>query len=184
METNLIVLDIETTGLDPCKDLILEIAACSVKLDKNNISIGRKIHFYIKNDINKIYEIINVNALEMHNSNNLLNDLEDPINFSNTFAVDDINFPLYSLIDEGKSYYLCGNSIHFDKAFLKYHIPEFEKRLSYRILDLTSYLIMKSIFVPYENKRKSNHRALDDLNKSIELLSEQHILFRNNSIFF
>lgn len=181
METNLILIDIETTGLDPKNNLILEVAACNIKMTSEDLIYDKPIHFYVKNDIVNITKSLNEYTLKMHRDNNLLYEIfenERNNNFSNTFDLNDTNCPLYSLIEENKNYYLCGNSVHFDKSFLKYHMPNFENKFSHRILDLTSYLIMKYTFSPYE-KKSSSHRALDDVLKSLDILKKMYIDIRH-----
>lgn len=175
-ETNLILLDLETTGLDPKNDLILEIAACSVTMTEKSFSHSEPIHFYIKHDIKKLFNHLNLVTAKMHVSNNLLNDILDKkINndSSKMYDLDHYDCPLDRLISENKTYYLCGNSIYFDLLFLKYQKSSFANKLSYRVLDLTSYQLMKYTFIKYD-KKESKHRALDDVLNSLEVLKEMY----------
>ncbi len=71
---------------------------------------------------------------------------------------------------------LCGNSIHSDRHFLKMQMPEFEKYLFYRCIDVSTLKELAKRWAPevYQEaeKRKENktHRAKDDILKSIDEL--------------
>lgn len=71
---------------------------------------------------------------------------------------------------------LCGNSIHADRHFLKIHMPEFEKYLFYRCIDVSTLKELAKRWAPevYHEaermKEHKTHRAKDDILKSIEEL--------------
>jgi oligoribonuclease len=65
---------------------------------------------------------------------------------------------------------IAGNSIGNDRRFIDKYLPEFAKRLHYRMIDVSSF---KEIFkdkygIKYE--KKDNHRAVEDIFASIEEL--------------
>lgn len=65
---------------------------------------------------------------------------------------------------------LAGNTIRADRSFIDYHLPEVAKYLHYRMLDVSAFKVLfeacyKKVFVKPEN-----HRALEDINGSIDEL--------------
>jgi len=71
---------------------------------------------------------------------------------------------------------LCGNSIHMDRHFLRMQMPNVEKYLFYRCVDVSTIKELARRWAPeiYEEakrrKGESAHRAMDDIRASIEEL--------------
>ena len=69
-----------------------------------------------------------------------------------------------------KPIYLAGNSVHMDQKFIEVNWKRLTKKLHYRILDVSAWKII------FENKYKKrfakpeDHRALNDIQGSIEEL--------------
>ncbi|MCM2278477.1 MAG: oligoribonuclease [Oligoflexia bacterium] len=66
---------------------------------------------------------------------------------------------------------LVGNSVGNDKRFVDRYLPEFAKRLHYRVIDVSSF---KEIFrerFGIEFEKKNTHRAVDDIHESIAELA-------------
>jgi oligoribonuclease len=62
---------------------------------------------------------------------------------------------------------LAGNSVHYDRSFIKQWWPEVYSLLHYRILDVSSFkIIMQNKYGLVFNKQES-HRALDDIRESM-----------------
>jgi oligoribonuclease len=68
----------------------------------------------------------------------------------------------------GQEIYLAGNSIHQDRKFLEQEMPEFNKKLHYRMLDVSAWKIYFENALKKKFIKPENHRALDDINGSIE----------------
>ena len=64
--------------------------------------------------------------------------------------------------------YLAGNSIHQDRKFIEREMPELNKRLHYRMLDVSAWKIYFENALNKKFTKPDNHRALDDINGSIE----------------
>jgi oligoribonuclease len=66
---------------------------------------------------------------------------------------------------------LAGNSIHFDRGFMKVHLPEAEAQLHYRMIDVSTINEMASRFwKPAHDARpkaKLAHRAMPDAEESL-----------------
>jgi oligoribonuclease len=70
----------------------------------------------------------------------------------------------------GKEVYLSGNSIHQDRKFIDREWPELSKMLHYRMLDVSAWKIyFENVLDKHFTKREA-HRALDDIEGSIEEL--------------
>ncbi|HWT39678.1 MAG TPA: exonuclease domain-containing protein, partial [Dongiaceae bacterium] len=65
---------------------------------------------------------------------------------------------------------LAGNSIHMDRRFIEHEWGRLNKRLHYRMLDVSAWkLVFEARFGKKFAKREA-HRALDDIRGSIEEL--------------
>lgn len=68
---------------------------------------------------------------------------------------------------------LSGNSVHVDRQFLCEEMPNLIDHLHYRIVDVSSFKEVVANWYPnhkYRFKKKEAHRALDDIEESIEEL--------------
>jgi oligoribonuclease len=72
---------------------------------------------------------------------------------------------------------LAGNSIHNDRRFIQRWWPDVDATLHYRMIDVSSWKIIMNTHGIYFPKQKA-HRALDDIQKSIEEL--QYYLEKGN----
>ncbi len=71
---------------------------------------------------------------------------------------------------------LAGNSIGNDRRFIARYLPELEKRLHYRMVDVSSF---KEVFrerYGIQFQKGNNHRAIDDIHESIREL-EHYLSF-------
>lgn len=65
---------------------------------------------------------------------------------------------------------LCGNSIGQDRAFINRYMPEVASLLHYRMLDVSSWKIIFQSKFDKAYKKNDSHRALDDIQESINEL--------------
>ena len=76
---------------------------------------------------------------------------------------------------------LAGNSVWQDAAFMRIHMPRIMKYLHYRILDVSSIKEVIKCWYPKDPhlafEKKSNHRALGDIQESIEELKHYREYF-------
>ena len=160
--------DIETTGLDPEKDLILEVAAIVTGADVER-TIG-SFTIPIKQDLSVACGLMNPFVTEMHSRNGLLSDIArgycSPLAIAEAALTDLLNISQGS--DPGPIY-LAGNSIHFDRSFVKRHMPALEGKLYYRMLDVSSLKIAcRDVLGIAQDKGAGAHRAMADVVESIK----------------
>jgi oligoribonuclease len=76
---------------------------------------------------------------------------------------------------------LAGNSIHQDRRFVRKYMPVLEKRLHYRMVDVSTIKELARRWFPAiaskQPQKKETHRALDDIRESIDELRfyRQHV---------
>jgi oligoribonuclease len=165
LPTKILWVDLEMTGLNPKKDLIVEIAA---EVTDFNFKILDSYQARIKHDKNKLLKLFKANPWYQNefpkNQETFLNNLDQALS-SKIVEKQLIKFVKDNFGSQPAI--LAGNSIHADRGFIKQYWPTFDSKLHYRMLDVSSWkLVMNSKF-NFEVEKDSNHRALDDIHASI-----------------
>lgn len=164
-KAKLLWVDLEMTGLDPIKDRVLEIAAIATDMKLNEIA---RYETVVKVDdqlmrermVGKFWEDNSESRDELQAQN------------KNGKPIKDIEKEILEFIDKhcDKELYLAGNSIHQDRKFIEHEMPELNKRLHYRMLDVSAWKIYFENALHKKFNKPEKHRALDDINGSIEEL--------------
>lgn len=164
-KAKLLWIDLEMTGLEPEKDKILEVAAIATDMDLNEIATYEAV---VKVDDKLIKERM---VGEFWERNKESYDALVSQN-ENGRPVKEVEGELLEFLDKnfGKEIYLAGNSIHQDRKFIEREMPELNKRLHYRMLDVSAWKIYFENALDKKFTKRDAHRALDDINGSIEEL--------------
>ena len=164
-KAKLLWVDLEMTGLEPDKDKILEVAAIATDMQLNEIATYEAV---VKVD-DKLIKSRMVGDFWEKNSKS-----RDDLMAQNKDGkpVAEVEKELIDFIDKyfGKTIYLAGNSIHQDRKFIEREMPELDKKLHYRMLDVSAWKIYFENALNKKFTKPENHRALDDINGSIEEL--------------
>ena len=165
----LIFLDLETSGLRPEKHVILEVG---VVLTQDDLTIQDQESWVVKQSIN--LDEIDPNVVRMHTKNGLWVDVDQKGLPQGTVEADVIAW-LDARVNWRSAWTMAGNSIHFDRSFLRRHMPELDDRFHYRLVDVSSFKEMMQRWLPKKFNdrpiRRSTHRAVPDCLGSIEELS-------------
>ena len=158
----LLWIDLEMTGLDPKKDKILEVAAIATDMDLNEIACMTAV---VKVD-EKLMQTRMQGDFWDKNSKT-----RDALFAQNADGqpVAAIEGELLDFLDQyfGKEVYLAGNSIHQDRKFIENEMPELNRRLHYRMLDVSAWKIYFENALNKKFIKPEAHRALDDIKGSI-----------------
>ena len=167
-ERNLVWMDLEMTGLNPHRHVIIEIASIVTDSDLNLIAEGPELAI---RTAEADLAAMNRWNVEHHTKSGLLEDVRDSqvtlaeaealtLEFLNTHTVK-------------RRTHLCGNSVWQDRRFLRRYMPLIEDWFHYRIIDISS---MKELFKRWHPgivkalKKNTEHRALADIRESIQEL--------------
>jgi len=159
--TKLLWIDLEMTGLDPKKDVILEVAA--EVTDFNFKTLG-SYEAIIKHSNRKLKNM-NEWSLKQHKASSLTEKIQ-----AIGRPEKDVKLELAGFIKGhfGKEpAIIAGNSIHNDRLFITRWWPEIDELLHYRMMDVSSLKIWMQGKHRVEYKKKDVHRAFDDIQASI-----------------
>ena len=167
MGCHLIWIDLEMTGLDPEKMVILEIA--SIITDNNLDIIAEGPHVAI-NHPEETLSAMEEWSMIQHKASGLLDRVRSSIYDCGQAEQETLKF-LSSYCRKGESP-MCGNSIWQDRRFLKKYMPDLEEFFHYRMIDVSSIKELVMRWYPsiplYE--KKNAHLALSDIYESINEL--------------
>lgn len=162
-KAKLLWIDLEMTGLDPEKDKILEVAAIATDMELNEIARTEAV---VRVDESLMKERM-VGDFWTKNQASY-----DALFKQNATGKDikEVEKLLLEFLDQnfGAEIYLAGNSIHQDRKFIEREMPELNSRLHYRMLDVSAWKIYFENALNKKFIKPDNHRALDDINGSID----------------
>jgi oligoribonuclease len=173
----LVWLDLEMTGLDVERHVIVEIAALVTDDDLEPVDEG--IDLIVHATSEQLAEMDDF-VRAMHTKSGLLAEIEQ-----STLSLADAGAQVLDYVRghvaEGSSP-LCGNSIGVDRRFLDRQLPELDRFLHYRSIDVSSFKELCHRWYPAIYKKRPDksetHRALADVRESIAELRyyREHML--------
>src|SRR5262245_32774689 len=160
-------MDLEMTGLDPARDVIVEIATLITDDDLQIIAEGPDL---VIHQPDEVLDGMDPFVVEMHTRSGLL----DAIRASTT-TLDEAGAATLAFLREhipvSRTVPLCGNSIGTDRRFLAAYLPEIENFLHYRSVDVSSVKELVRRWYPtvraQRPRKVGSHRALDDIRESV-----------------
>ncbi len=163
-------MDLEMTGLDSRRDVIVEIATLITDDYLNIIAEGPDLVVHQPDDVLAIMDKF---VFDMHTRSGLLTAIQQSTITLAEAGAETLAF-LKQWIPEARTVPLCGNSIGTDRRFLDAYLPEVENYLHYRSVDVSSIKELVRRWYPSVRSQRPNkqgsHRALDDIQESINEL--------------
>jgi oligoribonuclease len=164
----LIWMDLEMTGLDESRHVIVEIATLVTDDDLNIIAEGPNLVIHQPDEVMAEMDDFVTN---MHTVSGLL----EKIKTSTVSQADAMQQTLDFIKEhspEPNKVPLCGNSIRTDRTFLAKYMPEIENWLHYRCVDVSTIKELVKRWNPgLEHARPKSegitHRAMDDIRDSV-----------------
>lgn len=161
LPSRLLWVDLETTGLDPDKDQVLEVAAVVTDNRLNEVAFVNVI-------VTPKGLVLNEFVLKMHVKNGLLADLVH----GRPIAEIDALLAGFAYAHQAAGGPMCGASPQgVDLPFVSKHLPTFRRCFNHRVLDTSTLelgnLIEASIAESNENRDAASHRALADTRYAI-----------------
>lgn len=163
-------MDLEMTGLDPDRDVIVEIATLVTDDELNILAEGPDLVIHQAEERLTAMEPI---VVEMHTKSGLLDAIRQ-----STITLDEAGAKTLEFIKlhvpESRTVPLCGNSIGTDRRFLARHLPEIENYLHYRSVDVSTIKELTKRWYPKVGidrpSKTGQHRAMEDIKASVREL--------------
>jgi oligoribonuclease len=178
----LIWMDLEMTGLDESRHVIVEIATLVTDDDLNIIAEGPNLVIHQPDEVMVHMDDFVTN---MHTVSGLLEKIKTST-ISEAEAMQQTLDFIKEHSPEPNKIPLCGNSIRTDRTFLAKYMPEIENWLHYRCVDVSTIKELVKRWNPgLEHARPKSegvtHRAMDDIRDSVaELKFYRDKVFRTS----
>ncbi|GAB3084985.1 oligoribonuclease [Corynebacterium aquatimens] len=162
-------IDLEMTGLDVRRHVIVEVAALITDADLNILDGGIDMVVHATED--ELAEMDDF-VRNMHGTSGLTEQVR-----ASTITLAEAEAAVLELVDKHCSYErppLAGNSIATDRAFIREYMPRLDQALHYRMIDVSTIKELARRWFPkaYYNQPEKGmaHRALADIVESIREL--------------
>jgi oligoribonuclease len=176
-------MDLEMTGLDPARHVIVEIATIVTDDELEVVAEGPDLVVHQPPEaLAGMDEVVRT----MHTSSGLLVAIE-----ASEVTLEDAGRQTLEFIKQHvpdpRTVPLCGNSIGTDRRFLAIYLSEIEEHLHYRSVDVSTIKELTRRWYPGAldkvPRKATAHRALDDIRESIaELRWYREHVFRPSDV--
>ena len=169
-DNRIVWVDLEMTGLDPSRHVIVEVAALVTDAELNIIDEGVDLVVHATDaELAEMDDFVT----QMHSDNGLLDDIK-----ASTVSIEEAEDAVLGLVekhcDPAHPAPLAGNSIATDRTFIKAQMPRLDAALHYRMIDVSTVKELSRRWFPkaYFNQPQKGmaHRALADIVESIREL--------------
>ena len=169
-DNRIVWVDLEMTGLDPSRHVIVEVAALVTDAELNIIDEGVDLVVHATDaELAEMDDFVT----QMHSDNGLLDDIK-----ASTVSIEEAEGAVLELVekhcDPAHPAPLAGNSIATDRTFIKAQMPRLDAALHYRMIDVSTVKELSRRWFPkaYFNQPAKGmaHRALADIVESIREL--------------
>ena len=174
----LVWIDLEMTGLDPERHVIVEVAAVVTDAELTILDEGLDLVVHATEEqLGQMDDFVT----EMHANSGLDKEIRD-----STVTIEEAEEAVLRLVekhcDPNHPAPLAGNSIATDRTFIRAYMPRLDKALHYRMIDVSTIKELARRWHPraYYNQPDKGmaHRALQDIIESIRELD-----FYRRSVF-
>ena len=166
---NLVWIDCEMTGLNPETDCLVEVAVVITNSELEILDPGLDIVIKPRAES---WSQMNDFVREMHTQSGLVDDVENGVELAEAEKL--ILDYIKKFVPNEKEAPLAGNSIGTDRMFLNRYMPNLDKYLHYRNIDVSSIKELTRRWYPRVYfqlpKKDGGHRALADILESIQEL--------------
>jgi oligoribonuclease len=163
----LVWMDLEMTGLEPDRHVIVEIATLITDDELETVAEGPDLVVHATADeLSRMDKVV----VDMHTKSGLLPAIE-----ASTLTLAEAGATTLAFIKEHvpepRTVPLCGNSIGTDRRFLAAYLPDIETWLHYRSVDVSTVKELARRWYPEvlagAPSKVGAHRALDDIRESV-----------------
>jgi oligoribonuclease len=167
VDSNLVWVDMEMTGLDPQRDQILEIATLVTDSELNILAEGPNLAIFQPEDVLQGMDEWNQTH---HGKSGLIDRVRASTETLRTAEEKTLAF--LAAYCKPKASPLCGNSVWQDRRFIDKYMPAFNSFCHYRIIDVSSIKELTLRWYPKlpPMKKAESHQALADIRESLEEL--------------
>ena len=168
-DDRIVWIDLEMTGLDPDRHVIVEVAALVTDAELNILDEGIDLVIHASDD--ELAEMDDF-VTNMHDSSGLTEQIK-----ASTVTLEEAEETVLEFVEKHCADIrppLAGNSIATDRTFIRAYMPRLDERLHYRMIDVSTIKELTRRWFPkaYYNQPDKGlaHRALADIVESIREL--------------
>lgn len=166
----LVWIDMEMTGLDPERERIIEVAVILTDGNLVELASGPELVLHQSDEVLAAMDDWNK---KHHGESGLVERVKQ-----STISDADAEAQILAFLDQHVSAkerpILAGSSIHQDRRFIHRYMGKLDRRLHYRMVDVSSVKELARRWFPAAlttlPPKRESHRALDDIRESVEEL--------------
>ena len=171
-EQSICWIDVETTGKDCEKNVLLEVACLITDLELNILDESgyESVLWYPESHLDELKSQTVPFVVDMHTKTGLWDRLSQG-KMKHKVEAELLEY-VQTYIPEPQTARLGGNSITLDRNFINKNLPGVGEHLSYRSVDVSTLSGLIQYWGPSEKmyRKKTVHSAMSDIRESIEEL--------------